>query len=332
MKKYLQSKVFKMALSATIAITISNYIGLQFGVTSGVIAILTIQDTKKEALLIGGRRIITSTIAILLSFVLYMLLGNNPVVFGLFLLIFIPLTKVLKMDEGMVVGAVLSTHLLTSTNINASWIINEAKLTVIGIGVAMFFNFYTASLEDEFEKNKKRLEDCYRALLSDMAVTLVTQAIPIYEQKLLSDVENLVNKSKDIARAINNNKLFKKNDYYVNYIDMRILQLDAMKKMNRHFSRFYMTYEQTKILSEFTNNVAMNLYEDNDCIELIDKLNLLRKDYANMELPKNRNEFENRALLFQFLNDLEDFLVIKRDFKKSVNINNKNTNTNADDK
>ncbi|AQS10318.1 hypothetical protein CLOBY_24610 [Clostridium saccharobutylicum] len=165
-----------------------------------------------------------------------------------------------------------------------------------------------------------------------MAVTLVTHAIPVYEQKLLLEVENLVKKSKDIARAINNNKLFKKNDYYVNYIDMRILQLDAMKKMNRHFSRFYMTYEQTKILSEFTNNVAMNLYEDNDCIELIDKLNLLRKDYANMELPKNRNEFENRALLFQFLNDLEDFLVIKRDFKKSVNINNKNTNTNADDK
>ncbi len=317
MVKYLQSTTFKMALSATIAIIISNYIGLQFGVTSGIIAILSIQDTKKEALLVAGRRIITSSVAILLSYILYMLLGNNPIVFGLFLLIFIPITKILKMGEGMVVGAVLSTHLLTSSNINVSWIINEAQLTIVGIGVAMMFNLYTASLEEEFEKNKGRIEDYYRGILSDMAVSLVTQSVPVYEQEILLKVEDLVGKSKIMAQIINNNHLFKKNDYYLSYIEMRIIQLDTMKRMKRHFSRFYMTYDQTRILSEFTNEVAMNLKEDNDCVELINKLNLLRKDYEKMDLPKNRNEFENRALLFQFLNDLEDFLVIKKEFKES---------------
>jgi uncharacterized membrane protein YgaE (UPF0421/DUF939 family) len=317
MIKYIQSKTFKMALSATIAIAISNYIGLKFGVTSGIIAILSIQETKKEALLVGGRRIVACIVSILLSFLLYILLGNNPIVFGLFLLVFIPITIMLKIDEGMVVGAVLSTHLLTSTNIDVSWIINEAYLTVIGIGVAMLFNLYAESLEEEFEKNKKRIEDYYRSILSDMAVSLLTQTVPVYEQEILLGVEKLVEKSKVMAQIINNNNLFKKNDYYVNYIEMRIIQLDTMKRMKRHFSRFYMTYEQTRILSEFTNDVAMNLHEDNDCIELIDKLNLLRKSYERMELPKNRNEFENRALLFQFLNDLEDFLIIKKEFKES---------------
>ncbi len=80
-----------------------------------------------------------------------------------------------------------------------------------------------------------------------------------------------------------------------------------------------MTYEQTRLLSEFTNDVAINIHEDNDCIKLIDKLDLLRKYYKMMELPKNRIEFENRALLFQFLNDLEDFLIIKKEFKESSN-------------
>lgn len=317
MIKYLQSKTLKMALSATIAIIIANYMGLKFGVTAGIIAILSIQDTKKEALIVGGKRTTASAIAILLSYMLYMLLGNNPIVFGLFLLIFIPMTKLLKITDGMVVGAVLSTHLLTSTNINVSWIINEVQLTLIGIGVAIIFNLYTASLEKEFEENKKRIEDYFRAILSDMAVSLVTQAVPIYEQEILLKLEELITKTKFMAQIINNNHLFKKNDYYVSYIDMRIIQLDTIKRMKRHFSRFYMTYEQTRILSEFTNNVAMNIHEDNDCIDLINKLSLLRKDYKSMELPKNRNEFENRALLFQFLNDLEDFLVIKKEFKKS---------------
>lgn len=316
MIKYLQSKTVKITLSATIAIIISNYMGLEFGVTSGIIAILSIQDTKKESILVAGRRIIASTVAILLSFMLYILLGNNPIVFGLFLLIFIPITNILKTSEGMVIGAVLSTHLLISTDINIFWIINEAKLTIIGIGVAMVFNLYTASLEEDFEKNKENIEEQYRLILSDMALSLISQAVPIYEQEVISSVEKLIKNTKLMVQIINNNHLFKSNDYYVSYIDMRKIQLEAIKRMKRHFSRFYITYDQTITLSEFTNDVATNIHEDNDCIELINKLTLLRKDYEIMALPKNRNEFENRALLFLFLNDLEDFLIIKKEFKE----------------
>ena len=46
-------------------------------------------------------------------------------------------------------------------------------------------------------------------------------------------------------------------------------------------------------------------------------MSFLRRDYEMMELPQSRKEFENRALLFQFLNDLEDFLIIKKEFKES---------------
>lgn len=318
MIKYLQSKTVKITLSATIAIIISNYLGLEFDVTSGIIAILSIQDTKKEALLVGGKRIISSAVAILLSFMLYVLLGNNPMVFGLFLLIFITITNILKINEGMVLGAVLSTHLLISTNINISWILNEVGLTIIGIGVAMIFNLYAASLEENFEKNKQSIEEQFRLILADMAISLVTQAVPIYEQEVILKVEQLIKNTKSMTQVMNNNNLFKRNYYYGSYIDMRMTQLDAIKRMKRHFSRFYMTYEQTRILSQFTDNVAINIHEDNDCIELISKLTLLRKDYKMMELPKNRNEFENRALLLQFLNDLEDFLIIKKEFKEST--------------
>lgn len=317
MIKYLQSKTVKVALSATIAIFISNYIGLEFSVTAGIIAILSIQDTKKEALLVSGRRIIAATVAVILSFVLYILLGNNPIIFGVFLLIFIPITMFFKIEEGLVVGSVLSTHLLTSTNINIYWIMNELALIAIGIGVAMIFNLYTISLDEEFEKNKEKIEEIYRLILSDMSVSLVTQAVPIYDRQVLLNAEELIKSSKIIAQKISNNYIFKNDNYYVSYIDMRMAQLDTIKRMKKHFSRFYMKYEQTILLSEFTNNVAINIHEDNDCIELINKLALLRKEYEMMELPKNRDEFENRALLFQFLNDLEDFLIIKKEFKES---------------
>ena len=296
MIRYLQSKSFKMALSATISVLISNHLGLKFGVTSGIIAILSIQDTKKDSVVVSIKRIAAAIIGILLSYMLYIIQMN--------------------ILEGMVPASVLSTHLLTSSNIDKTWIINEILLTIVGVGVAMMFNLYTISLEEDFENNKAKIEDYYRTILSDLAVSLVTQKLPADEKEVFDYVENLIDETKIMAQKIYKNYFLKSNEIYISYVDMRSAQFESLKRMKRHFSRFYMTYDQTKLLSEFTQDVAVNIYADNDCRQLIEKLNVLREEYKAMELPQNREEFENRALLLQFLNDLEDFLMIKREFKK----------------
>lgn len=315
--KFFNNSTFKMAISATIAIFIAQGFKLEFAVTAGVIAILSIQNTKREALIIGARRIISATIAVILSYLLYVLLGNNPLVFGVVLLIFIPIAKKLKIEEGIAVGAVLSTHLLVNNNIDLGWIVNEEAITFIGIGVASLFNLYMPSLDDKFNENKETIEKLYRDIISDMAKSLVTKAIPVNEKKRLEKVESLVEDTRSLAYKINNNNLFKKNLYFVDYIEMRSKQLEAIKRMMSHFSRFSITYDQTLIMSKFTENIANNIYADNDCVELICKLNNLRNNYKEMQLPKTRDEFENRAMLFQFLNDLEDFLLIKKEFKRT---------------
>lgn len=315
--KFFNNSTFKMAISATIAIFIAQGFKLEFAVTAGVIAILSIQNTKREAIIIGARRIISATIAVILSYLLYVLLGNNPLVFGVVLLIFIPIAKKLKIEEGIAVGAVLSTHLLVNNNIDLGWIVNEEAITFIGIGVASLFNLYMPSLDDKFNENKETIEKLYRDIISDMAKSLVTKAIPVNEKKRLEEVESLVEDTRSLAYKINNNNLFKKNLYFVDYIEMRSKQLEAIKRMMSHFSRFSITYDQTLIMSKFTENIANNIYADNDCVELICKLNNLRNNYKEMQLPKTRDEFENRAMLFQFLNDLEDFLLIKKEFKRT---------------
>lgn len=314
---FFQSKTVKMALSATIAIFIANEIGLQFGVTAGVIAILSILNTKKEAIKVGAKRLLACTIAILLSGAFYLVLGNSTVIFGLFLLIFIPITKKLNLEEGISIGAVLSTHLLTSNNINLQWVVNEFALSIIGIGVALIFNLYTPSLEEEFLKNKEIIEDKYKSILSEMALRLLMDFELQIEQVDLAKVEKLILDTREIAHKINNNYIFKNDNYYINYIDMRIMQLDTIRRMKNHFERLNMKYEQAIILSEFTLNVSVNVHEKNDCIKLIEELQGLRQEYKEMELPKTRKEFENRATLLQFLNDLEDLLTIKKEFKKN---------------
>ena len=312
--KYIYNLAFKMAISATLALIIGNILGLQYATVAAVIAILSIQDTRKKALVISYKRIVACSIGILLSVILYSILGNRALIFGLFLIILIPLTSRLKVQEGMVPAVVLSTHFLVANNITIALIFNEILLMIIGIGVAAIANIFMPSLEDKFKDDKEWIEEHYRIIISKMAKSLITHTVDIDEQKLINEVEKRLYESKETAYKIVNNNFFKSSSYYTDYINMRINQFDTIKRMRLHFQRFNIPVEQMNVMADFALCVAENISEMNDCKSLLRDLDILRSEFKKMELPKTREEFESRAQLLQFLNDMEEFLLIKRNF------------------
>lgn len=312
--KYVYNLAFKMAISATIALLIGNALGLQYATVGAVIAILSIQDTRKKALIISYKRIVACSMGILLSVILYSLLGNGALIFGLFLIILIPLTSRLKAQEGIVPAVVLSTHFLVANNITIALIFNEVLLMIIGIGVAAIANIFMPSLEDKFKYDREWIEEHYRIIISKMSKSLITHTVDIDEQKIINEVEKRLYESKETAYKIVNNHFFKSSSYYTDYINMRINQFDTIKRMRLHFQRFNIPVEQMNVMSDFTLCVAENIREMNDCKSLLMDLDILRNEFKKMELPKTREEFESRAQLLQFLNDMEEFLLIKRNF------------------
>lgn len=312
--KYIYNLAFKMSISATIALLIGNALGLQYATVGAVIAILSIQDTRKKALIISYKRIIACSMGILLSVMLYSLLGNGTLIFGLFLIVLIPLTSRLKAQEGMVPSVVLSTHFLVANNITIELIFNEVLLMIIGIGVAAIANIFMPSLEDKFKDDKEWIEEHYRIIINKMSKSLITHAVDIDEQKLINEVEKRLYASKETAYKIVNNHFFKSSSYYTDYINMRINQFDTIKRMRLHFQRFNIPVEQMNVMADFTLCVSENISEMNDCKSLLMDLEILRIEFKKMELPKTREEFESRAQLLQFLNDMEEFLLIKRNF------------------
>ena len=312
--KYVYNLAFKMSISATIALLIGNALGLQYATVGAVIAILSIQDTRKKALIISYKRIVACSMGILLSVILYNVLGNRALIFGLFLIILIPLTSRLKAQEGMVPAVVLSTHFLVANNITIELIFNEVLLMIIGIGVAAIANIFMPSLEDKFKDDKEWIEENYRIIISKMSKSLITHTVDIDEQKLINEVEQRLYESKETAYKIVNNQFFKSSSYYTDYINMRINQFDTIKRMRLHFQRFNIPVEQMNVMADFTLCVSENISEMNDCKSLLMDLEILRSEFKKMELPKTREEFESRAQLLQFLNDMEEFLLIKRNF------------------
>lgn len=312
--KYVYNLAFKMAISATVALIIGNILGLQYATVGAVIAILSIQDTRKKALIVSYRRIVACTIGVFLSVILYKVAGNSSIAFGMFLLILIPITSKLKVQEGMVPAVVLSTHILVAESIIPSLVINELLLMLLGIGIAGVANAFMPSLEDEFRENIKWIEEHYRIIISKMSKSLITHTVDIDEQKIIDKVEIRLHESKETAYKIVNNSFFRSSSYYTDYINMRINQFDTIKRMRLHFERFNIPVEQMNIMSDFTLCVAENIREVNDCKDLLHELESLRIQFKEMDLPKSREEFESRAQLLQFLNDMEEFLLIKRNF------------------
>lgn len=321
--KYIYNLAFKMAISATVALVIANLFDVQYATVAAVIAILSIQDTKKKALIVGRNRVVACIIAIFLSIGIFKILGQNPITFGIFLLIFIPITSKFNIAEGMVPAVVLSTHLLIAGELNSYWIINELLITFIGVGIASIANLFMPSLRSEFNEDKEYIEKSYKIILYKMANSLVSYTVDIDEEIIMNELENRLTEAVNRAYKIASNNLLNTDSYYIDYMNMRKIQFDIIKKLRSHFEKFYMSFEQTFMISKFTKSVASQIKDSNDCLDLLEELEVLKEDFKKMALPKTREEFENRAQLLQFLNDMEDLLRIKRNFILSYSSENK---------
>jgi len=106
---------------------------------------------------------------------------------------------------------------------------------------------------------------------------------------------------------------------------MRIKQYEILKQMREDLGRVYSYYEQNRLVASLTELVAFQYNELNTAKELIDDLNGYMEIFRNQDLPKTREEFENRSSLYQYVRDLQTLLEIKKEFADSLSDYDKET-------
>ncbi|WP_099191996.1 aromatic acid exporter family protein [Tepidibacter mesophilus] len=316
--KFIGYRTLKTAIGAAISIIISKNLGIEYAVSAGIITILSIQSTKRKSVEIALQRICACILALFIAYITFNLFGYSEISFAIFLVIFIPLAVKFNMGEGIVVSSVLVTHLLVEKSVEIFWLRNELYLMIIGAFVALILNLYMPSIENKIRSDKIYIEEKMKEILHKMSIALKDHTIEFESDVLFNDLENRLQRALKLSYINFNNYVFQDEIYYVHYMEMRVKQYETIKRMREHFQRFFMTYDQAIIISDFTQRVANLLYEDNTAESLIEELNKLRMIFKEMPLPKDREEFENRAMLFQFLNDMESFLIIKKEFRENI--------------
>lgn len=316
MIKYIDHKVIKTALGTVISIYMAELLGIKFGVTAGIVTIISIQATKKESLKVAMERFFASLVGLFIATTAFYLFGFTPFVFGIFILIFMPICLRLKLFQGFLGTVVLATHILSLQKISFDIVINEIYILLLGVVVALILNMYMPNMSKELKERRKSIDILMKTLINYFGDVLITGSVFVDEETLFKELKKELDEAREIAYQEYNNDLFDSSRRDMEFVQMKRNQYKVLLRMRNHFYRFYISSEHAHIVSDFARKVSDAIGVDKLYQEVLVELDRVREVFKNMPLPQTRVEFESRAMFFQFLNDIEEFLELKKDYMK----------------
>lgn len=309
-------RTVKTAVSAMLSMIVAESLGLLYPASAGIISVLSVTNTKKTSLLTGLYRLLSLALATVIAYFCFSFVGFNAFAFGIFLLLFIPSAVYFKLSDGIVVSSVLVTQYLVEQDLSWSIIGNEFLLMTIGVGFALLMNLYMPDTEKRLKEDQEVIETMFRKILNNMAAYLNQH---VKERDLFekcNDLKAFVRTGENWAKNHAENQLISSNHYYIEYFTMRRLQSNNLKDMLRTLEKITVEPEQVGNIQELLLYTAETFAENNDGQEILDRIDQVYDAYRKKELPKTRDEFENRAQLFQFLQVFQSFIEIKAEFAK----------------
>lgn len=311
-------KILKIAIGSTIAMLIAEGIRLKFSAACGIITLLTIQDTKRETLMVALKRLLSFLMAMGIAIVVFLIMDFTVIAFGVFLLLFVGLSITFYLQEGISVNAVLMTHFLIEQSVGWDLILNECALMAIGVGIGIVLNMIIPRSLKKIKNDQRYIEENMKAILKGLADMLMGKNVAKDQLELLPKTENYVRESLDRAANHRNNYLFADISYFVRYMVMRKSQLKILRGILDNINKLTYVTPQAEKMAVFFNHIAFSFNEYNNGLKLLEEWKLLKAEYQNDKLPVTRPEFENRALLYQVLGSIEHFLQLKVDFVQSL--------------
>lgn len=308
-------KTLKIALGSMLAIIIAQALNISYSTSAGIITLLSIQNTKKETIYVAVKRGGSFLLAILIAIITFTLAGYSPISFGMFLLFFVSISYKLELQDGISINAVLMTHLLVEKSVSYNWIINEAGLFLIGSIIGIILNLYMPSSKEIVVEFQRKVEKKSRRILENISRKIDGEKV---HEENINQLFKILKTAKKKAYENMNNTFVGDTQYYIDYIEMRKNQTKILKKIYENISLLTGIPTQGKIISKFILKISETYHEHNNGKKLLKELGELKVAMKNEPLPVNREEFENRAILFMVLSDLERFLELKVEFSKEM--------------
>lgn len=306
----LLTRTLKLTLATCLAAYLASFWGLTYALSSGIIAILSVSDTRKTTLKLGYKRFMSTLLALSIGAISFCLLGFNLWALAAYLLLYIPLAYRFGWDIGITPSTVLVTHLLLEESIAWSLLGNELLVFLIGTLVALLVNLYIPDRQEALDHYHTKVENQLKAILQRF-VAFLKQGDGRNEATLIKELDRILEEALSLAFLEQGDHLIHKNSYHLNYFEMRQEQNHILKDMAQDINHCQLSAEEAHILAELFEKVADQLSQENPAQELLDEIDNYLTRFRQRPLPQTREEFETRAALLQLLRDLNNFVQIK---------------------
>lgn len=306
----------KIAVGSSVAIILAEFLRLNFATSAGIITLLSIVSTKWATVKLSLNRVLSYGLTVFLSWMTFSLIHNEWIAYSIFILLLVASCTMLKWQKTISVNAVIGTHFMTTHNFGLDAVMNEFMLVIIGITVAIILNLFH---DNQNQKRMLKQDLLYiETKLKDILLRIsnyldengqnenVWDDIIAFEEHLARSIER--------AHQYQDNTFVSHPGYYIKYIEMRMKQCNVLHDLHFEIDLIRTMPEQAKKVSDFVVYLSERIAEHNVPEEQIRELKRIGEEFQKEELPKSREEFEGRAMLYHVMIDLEEFLTTKQEF------------------
>ncbi|HEM4445576.1 TPA: aromatic acid exporter family protein [Streptococcus suis] len=309
----LSLRTIKLIFATVLAIYLATALGLSYATAAGIIAILSVLNTRKSSFKMARNRLFSTLLALTIAVLTFALFGFGIWTLGIYLALYVPLAYRFNWEAGIAPSTVLVTHLLLEQDISLIFLGNELALFLIGAGLALLFNLYMPSQEKKIEAYHDQVEDLLKQILLRFEAFLLN-GDGRNEAALITQLDKTLDEALKVVYLDRHNQLFQQTNYQVHYFEMRAAQNKILRTMAGNINKCLLEGRENVILSSLFERAAQQLSRENSAKELLLDIELFHATFRERPLPQTREEFETRATLFQLLHDMEAFIRLKVDF------------------
>lgn len=309
-------RTIKTAIGTPISIVIAQALGLTNFTSAGILTILTIKPSRKQSVISAWHRLLACIVASILSYLFFEFIGYHPVVLGLMLMVFIPITVWLKVTPGIITSSVIILNLYSTNGIPVSLLLQQFIIILVGIGTGLLINLYMPGYDQKLKQIQMKLEHNFRMVLTEIALYLRDNNT-VWDGKEIRQSEELLEQATRLVEIDRENHLLRSQHTYYDYFYMRNKQLDLLRRMLPLVTKLPNRDEISLKIADFFEGLADSVHPENTAIVFLEQLKELRDEFHNEDLPTTQEEFETRANLFRLLHEIEGYLIIKKRYKDS---------------
>lgn len=300
----------KVALGSASAILIAGLLGLSSSGTAGIITVLSILGTKRETLVLAGVRLLSFAVALGIAALCYGTLGFRLAAFALYLFLFSVVCYALNWSHSISMMSVLMLHFLGAKAMTPALLLNEALLLLIGAGCGVAVNLHLHSDEERLAQMLGEIDAKMKR-----ALTILTQK-DTEADELLWALEEDIREAGLLALSNANNHLFARSYADLRLLEMRGQQRKVLFQVRTAIKKIPRMPPQGKAVAAFLAYIAREFGKTDDVSAPLLALDALLRRLRAQALPRTREEFEARALLYAVLLRMGDFLRLREQYNR----------------